>query len=102
VDDRRNRAKSAACRLARSMFHNLISPAIDENKEISLNGSDATTGGSFIMPIDISTEATTRSMIRTYFKGVRMRIERSSGFCGAFSPDTSMNSRRSFSRHFSP
>ena len=46
------------------MFHNLISPAIDENKEISLNGSDATTGGSIIMPIDISTEATTRSMIR--------------------------------------
>ena len=71
MDDRRNRAKSAACRLARSMFHNLISPAIDENKEISLNGSDATTGGSIIMPIDISTEATTRSMIRTYFKGVR-------------------------------
>ena len=84
------------------MFHNLISPAIDENKEISLNGSDATTGGSIIMPIDISTEATTRAMIRTYFKGVRMRIERSSGFRGAFSPDTSMNSRRSFSRHFSP
>ena len=51
------------------MFHNLISPAIDENKEISLNGSDATTGDSIIMPIDISTEATTRSMIRTYLYG---------------------------------
>jgi hypothetical protein len=32
------------------------------------------------MPIDINTAATTRLMIRTYFKGVRMRIERSSGF----------------------
>jgi hypothetical protein len=53
-------------------------------KKISLNGSDATTGGSIIMPIDISTAAITRLMIRTYFKGVRMRIER--GFCGAFSP----------------
>jgi hypothetical protein len=33
-------------------------------KKISLNGSDTTTGGSIIMPIDVSTEATTRSMIR--------------------------------------
>ena len=33
-------------------------------KKISLNGSDTTTGGSIIMPIDISTEATTRSMMR--------------------------------------
>jgi hypothetical protein len=33
-------------------------------KKISLNGSDTTTGGNIIMPIDMSTEATTRSMIR--------------------------------------
>src|SRR5437868_13965288 len=32
--------------------------------KISLNGSDTTTGGSIIMPIDIRTEATTRAMIR--------------------------------------
>ncbi len=33
-------------------------------KKISLNGSDIITGGSIIMPMDISTEATTRSMIK--------------------------------------
>ena len=32
-------------------------------KKISLNGSEMTTGGSIIMPIDISTDATTMSMI---------------------------------------
>ena len=35
-----------------------------KTKKISLNGSDTTTGGSIIIPIDISTDATTRSMIR--------------------------------------
>jgi hypothetical protein len=82
-----------------------------------LNGSETTTGGSIIMPIDISTEATTRSMIRKgrnnrkpiskarlssdiMKAGTRTRIDRSSGFCGAFSPDMSTNSFRSFSRTF--
>ena len=32
-------------------------------KKISLNGSEITTGGSIIMPIDISTDATTMSMM---------------------------------------
>src|SRR4029079_16170597 len=31
---------------------------------MSLKGSDTTTGGNIIMPIDMSTEATTRSMMR--------------------------------------
>jgi hypothetical protein len=64
-----------------------------------LNGSDTTTGGSIIMRIDISTEATTRSMIRNGRKrrnpiskaclsseimkaGTKMRSDRSSGFAG--------------------
>jgi hypothetical protein len=82
-----------------------------------LNGSDTTTGGSIIMPIDISTDATTRSMIRNgknnrkpiskarlsseiMKAGTRMRIDKSSGLSGAFSPDISTNNCRSFSRTF--
>jgi len=44
---------------------------------MSLNGSDTSTGGSIIMPIDISTEATTRSMIRNGSRHVeRPGVER--------------------------
>ena len=39
-------------------------PAVNQDEKISLNGSDTRTGGSMIMPIDMSIEATTRSMIR--------------------------------------
>jgi|SRR6516225_1612645 hypothetical protein len=39
-------------------------PASTRTKKISLNRSDTTTGGGIIMPMDISTEATTRSMIQ--------------------------------------
>src|SRR6201989_1976017 len=84
---------------------------------MSLNGSDTTTGGSIIMPIDIKTEATTRSMIRNGRNsreptsnvrfnsemikgGPRMRSDISSGVVGGGSFDRSMNSLRSFSRTF--
>ena len=77
-------------------------------KKINLNGSDTTTGGSIIMPMDISTEATTRSMIRNgrnyrepiskarlsseiMKAGTRTRMDTSSGPFGAASPDMSMN-----------
>src|SRR5260370_41588271 len=66
-------------------------------KKISLNGSDTTTGGSIITHIAMSTEATTRSMMRNgrnnkkpisnarlsseiIKAGIKMRIDRSSGF----------------------
>ncbi len=69
------------------------------------------------MPIDISTEATTRSMIRNgrnsrkpiskarfsseiMNAGTRMRSDISSGVAGGGSPERSMNSLRSFSRTF--
>jgi len=67
---------------------------------MSLNGSETTTGGSIIMPIDIRTEATTRSMIRNgrnnknpisnarlsseiMNEGTSTRSDMSSGFSGA-------------------
>ena len=82
-----------------------------------MNGSDTTTGGSIIMPIDISTEATTRSMIKNgrnsrkpiskarfsseiMKAGTRIRSDISSGVAGGGSPDRSMNSFKSFSRTF--
>src|SRR6202163_2351139 len=86
-------------------------------KKMSLNGSDTTTGGSIIMPIDISADATTRSMIRNGRKskkpiskarfsseimnaGTRIRSDISSGVAGGGSPDKSMNSFQYFSRTF--
>src|SRR4030088_820366 len=79
--------------------------------------TDTTTGGSIIMPIDISTEATTRSMIKNgrnsrkpiskarfnseiMKAGTRIRSDISSGVAGGGSPDRSHNSLRSFSRTF--
>jgi hypothetical protein len=69
------------------------------------------------MPVDISTEATTRSMIKNGKKrrkpiskarlsseimnaGTRMRSDRSSGFAGSASFAMSEKSLRSFSRTF--
>ena len=69
------------------------------------------------MPIDIRTEATTRSMIRKgrnrrkpiskarfsseiMKAGTRMRSDMSSGVAGGGSPERSMNSFKSFSRTF--
>jgi hypothetical protein len=39
-------------------------PAVDQHEEDQLECNDTTTGGGVIMPIDIRTEPTTRSMIR--------------------------------------
>ncbi len=86
-------------------------------KKISLNGSETTTGGSIIMPIDISTEATTRSMMRNgrnsrkpiskarlsseiMKAGTRMRSDSASGVAGGGCFAMSKNSARSFSRTF--
>src|ERR1700744_4374232 len=86
-------------------------------EKIRLNCNDTTAGGSIIMPIDINTEATTRSMIRKgrnsrkpiskarfnseiMKAGTRIRSDMSSGVAGGASPDRSMNSFRSFSRTF--
>ncbi len=86
-------------------------------KNISLNGNETTTGGSIIMPIDIKTDATTRSMIRNgrnsrkadlegalelgdhegRHQHAQRQILRSSG---AASCAMSTNSLRSFSRTF--
>jgi hypothetical protein len=80
-----------------------------------LNGSDTTTGGSIIMPIDMSTDGTTRSMMRKgrnsrkpiskarlsseiMNAGTRMRSDSSSGVAGRGSRERSENRARSFSR----
>jgi hypothetical protein len=93
-------------------------PAVDQHEEDQLERQrDTTTGGSIIMPIDISTEATTMSMMtngRNSRKpiskarrsseimkaGTRMRSDIAAASAGGGSPDMSMNSCRSFSRTF--
>jgi hypothetical protein len=86
-------------------------------EKISLNGGDTTMGGSIIMPIDISIEGATRVMMRNgknngnpiskvrlsseiMNAAITMRIDKSSGFRGVFSPDLSTNKRKSSSRTF--
>lgn len=91
--------------------------AVDQDGEDQLERRRHTMGGSIIMPIDISIEGATRVMMRNgknngnpiskvrlsseiMNAGITMRIDKSSGFRGVFSPDLSTNKRKSSSWTF--